>query len=299
MDRSANNGQRQQPVSGKLLSARGFTLIELMIAMTMTLIVVGAFINLFIKENKSYMTESLRQEMNLNGRMALDDIQREAMNAGTGIPGLFPAVQVFDGGPDEPDTITFIYVPQSNLTLKFATSPPPNANANSMKFSSDSDVADLEVGDHLIIYDETDFNIIEVTSLNVHSGTAVFVPPAGVNTSDGLAKAYNPANTVIARVSLMSITVDKTDPDRPEMVRFKGNNLLGAVAIDIENLQVTIIFEDGDTASVADDSDADTTNDPMDLRAIIVRLVARSSRTDEISEEPDDYWRQEDRKSVV
>lgn len=275
------------------LSTRGFSLVEMLIGMTITLLIVGAFINLFIRQNQAYTSESLRQEMSLNGRIALDEIQREAMNAGTGLPGLFASVQIFDGGPDQPDTVTFIYVPPSDITLKFATSPKPNAAANSMKFSGDSDVADLVEGDHLIIFDETDFNIIEITSLNVHSGTAVFVPPAGVNTPDGLAKAYDPATTVIARVSLFSLTVDYSDPERPELVKFRGSYNQGAVAIDIENLQVTIVFADGDTASVANDEDADLTNDSMDLRAVIVKLTARSSRPDSRYQVGDQYYRQE------
>ncbi len=275
------------------LSTGGFSLVEIMIGMTITLIIVGAFINLFIKQNQSYNSESLRQEMSLNGRTALDEIQREAMNSGTGLPGLFAAVQVFDSGPDQPDTVTFIYVPPMDITLKFATSPKPNASANSMKFSGDSDVADLVVGEHLIIFDETAFNIIEITSINVPSGTAVFVPPAGVNTPDGLAKAYDPPTTTIARVALMSLTVDYSDPDRPELVKFRGSNRLGAVAIDIENLQVTVIFEDGDMASAADDSDADLTNDSMDLRAVIVKLTARSARPDPRYQVGDHYYRLE------
>jgi type II secretory pathway pseudopilin PulG len=275
------------------LSSMGFSLVEMMIGMTITLLIVGAFINLFIKQNQQYMSENLRQEMSLNGRTALDEIQREAMNAGTGLPGLFSSVQVFDGGPDNPDTVTFIYVPPSDLTLKFSSSPKPNASANSMKFSVDSDVADLVVGDHLIIYDESDFNIIEITSINVSSGTAVFVPPAGVNSPTGLAKAYDPPTTIIARVSLFSLTVDETDPERPELVKFRGSELLGAVAMDIENLQVTIIFADGDTASVADDIDSDDTNDSRDLRAVKVHLKVRSPRPDPHYQEGDHYYRQE------
>ncbi len=273
---------------------RGFSLVEMMIGLTITMIVVGAFINLLINQNKSYSSESLRQEMHITGRVALDEIQREAMNSGTGLPGLLPPIQVFDGGTTEPDTITFIYVPQTNISLGFATTPPPNANANSMKFSATSDDDSLSVGDHLIIYDESDFNIIEITNINTASHTAVFVPPAGVNTPSGLAKAYDPASTVITRVSVTSMTVDKSDSQHPQLIKFKGSNMLGTVAYDIENLQVLIYFEDGDTASVADTTDGDTTNDPMDLDAVEVTVTARSSRADtERNMTGDQYWRQE------
>jgi len=277
------------------LDSRGFSLVEMMIGLTITMIVIGAFINLLINQNKSATSEGLRQDMNLSGRIALDEIQREAMNAGTGLPGLFSSVQVFDAGSTEPDTITFLYVPITNIRLKFATSPPPNASANAMKLSADSDVDSLNVGEHLIIFDEIDFNVIEISNINTSSRTVNFVPPASVyNLSSGLAKAYNPATATIARVSIMSITVDKSDPDHPKLVKFRGSTLLGAVANDIENMQVLIQFEDGGSASFTDDSDADNTNDMLDLRAVEVTVSARSTRPDyDRNQEGDHYWRQD------
>jgi hypothetical protein len=275
------------------LSTRGFSLVEILIGMTITLMIVGAFINLFIKQNQAYSSESLRQEMSLNGRIALDEIQRQSMNAGTGLPGLFSSVQVYDGGPDEPDTVTFIYVPQVNIRLKFADSPPPNMHANTIHFSDDSEGDELVLGDILLVYDAVNFTMVQVSHI-LGPDHVNFVPPRSVyNTPEGLNAKYDPATAVITRVSVRSMTVDKSDPDRPELVMFRGDSTLGAVAMDIENLQVTIIFEDGDTASVANDEDADDTNDSMDLRAVIVKLEARSSRPDSRYQVGDQYYRQE------
>ena len=55
-------------------NSSGFSLVELLIGLTITMLIVGAFIDLFIRQNKSYSSESLRQEMNLNGRIGLDEI---------------------------------------------------------------------------------------------------------------------------------------------------------------------------------------------------------------------------------
>lgn len=271
---------------------KGFSLVELLIGLTITMIVVGAFIDLFVNQSKSYSSENLRQEMYLTGRIALDEIQREGMNSGTGVPGLFSPVQVMNGPPGEPDTVTFIYVPPTNITLKLGKSPAPTAQT--FFLSSDSDVADLVLGDHLIIWDETEFNIIELTQILVSNAKVNFVPPVGVNTPDGLAHAYDPPTTHIARVAVFSITVDKTDSNHPMLSKFRGNYPVGTVAYDIEDLQATIIFADGDTASVADDDDADDTNDAMDLRAILVTVTARSSHPDENYQlSADHYYRQE------
>lgn len=272
---------------------KGFSLVELLIGLTMTMIIVGAVINLFINQSKSYNNESLRQEMFLTGRIALDEIQREAMNAGTGLPGLFSSVQVMNGAAGEPDTVTFIYIPPTDITLKLQKSPAPTAQTFFM--TTDSDIDQLVLGDHLIIWDETGFNIIELTQILVSNGKVNFVPPAGVNTPAGLDHAYDPPTTHIARVAVYSITVDNdTDTDHPFLYKFRGNYPVGTVAYDIEDLQVTIIFADGDTAGVADDTDADETNDAMDLRGVLATVTARSSRpVEDYQLSEDGYYRQE------
>ena len=272
---------------------KGFSLVELLIGLTITMIIVGAFINLLINQTDSHNNESLRQEMYLTGRVALDEIQREAMNAGTGLPGLFSSVQVMNGAAGEPDTVTFIYIPPVDITLKLKTSPAPAAQ--NFFLTDDSDINDLVVGDHLIIWDETEFNIIEITNIFPNNPKVVFVPPVGVNTPDGLAHAYVPATTHIARVAVYSITVDNdTDPDHPFLNKFRGGYPVGTIAYDIEDLQVTIIFADGDTASVADDTDADETNDAMDLQGVLATVTARSSRpVEDYQLSEDGYYRQE------
>lgn len=282
--------QMHQPLKVK---NKGFSLVELLIGMTITMIVVGAFINLIINQSNAYNDESLRQEMFLTGRIALDEIQREAMNAGTGLPGLFSSVQIMNGSAGEPDTVTFIYIPPVNISLELQKS--PAAAAQNFFMTTDSDINDLVLGDHLIIWDETFFNIIELTQITVSNGKVNFVPPVGVNTPDGLAHAYDPPTTHIARVAVYSITVDNdTDPDHPFLTKFRGNYPLGTIAYDIEDLQATIIFADGDTASVANDTDADDTNDAMDLRGVLVTVTARSSRpVEDYQLSADHYYRQE------
>ena len=274
---------------------RGFSLVELLIGMTITMIIVGAFINLLMNQTDAYNDENLRQEMFLTGRIALDEIQREAMNAGTGLPGLFSSVQVMNGAGDEPDTVTFIYIPPTDITLKMETS--PSWTAQTFQLTLDSDAGELVVGDHLIVWDETAWVIIEITQLlnQPNQKKVNFVPPVGVNQPWGLGHTFDPPTTNVARVAVFSITVDNdTDPDHPFLTKFRGGHPVGTIAYDIEDLQVTIIFADGDTASFADDTDADNTNDAMDLRGVLATVTARSARPIEDYElSADGYYRQE------
>ena len=49
---------------------KGFSLVELLIGMTITMLIVGAFINLLMNQTDAYNDENLRQEMFLTGRIA-------------------------------------------------------------------------------------------------------------------------------------------------------------------------------------------------------------------------------------
>ena len=171
----------------------------------------------------------------------------------------------------------------------------PSATSQTCFLTDDSDVDQLVVSDHLIIWDETAWTIIEITHINVSNSKINFVPPVGVNQPWGLGHAYDPPTTHVARVAVYSITVDKdTDPDHPFLTKFRGGYPVGTIAHDIEDLQVKIIFADGDTASVANDTDADETNDAMDLRGILVTVTARSARPIEGYQLTEDgYYRQE------
>lgn len=84
----------------------GFTLVELMVAMTIGLIVLAAIYNIFIIQNKSFDVEEQITEMQQNARAALDIMSREIRMAG--------------------------YDPNSNATAKIIT-----ATASSLSFSVD------------------------------------------------------------------------------------------------------------------------------------------------------------------
>ncbi len=52
------------------------------------------------------------------------------------------------------------------------------------------------------------------------------------------------------------------------------------LAENIEDLQVFIIFTDGDEANTYDDTDVDNTNDYDDIRSIRISILARTDRPD-------------------
>jgi type IV pilus assembly protein PilW len=75
----------------------GFSLIELMVALVVTMIVVGAIYGLLADSQTGFRREPERTERQQNIRAAMDMIMRDIDNAGSGLP---PFTQVFTQGLD-------------------------------------------------------------------------------------------------------------------------------------------------------------------------------------------------------
>jgi type IV pilus assembly protein PilW len=89
----------------------GFSLVEMMVAMLITMIVMASVFTLLQKGQTSFQREPEVAEMNQNARYGLDMIMRDLTDAGYGdsLPVL-SAVVPTDGGGDTPDQVTIVYV---------------------------------------------------------------------------------------------------------------------------------------------------------------------------------------------
>jgi prepilin-type N-terminal cleavage/methylation domain-containing protein len=80
-----------EPSSGE----RGFSLVELLVAMVVTLIITGAIYGLLASGQNAFRREPLLSERQQNIRSAMDIIQADLATAGAGLPAQF---QIFDNG---------------------------------------------------------------------------------------------------------------------------------------------------------------------------------------------------------
>ncbi|MBW1972185.1 MAG: prepilin-type N-terminal cleavage/methylation domain-containing protein [Deltaproteobacteria bacterium] len=71
---------------------KGLTLIELMVALVLATLVVGAVYNAFISQQKAYTIQEQVAEMHANARHALEMITRDVRMAGFGVPAGNPYV---------------------------------------------------------------------------------------------------------------------------------------------------------------------------------------------------------------
>lgn len=102
--------KEQEPVTGSCkrrsearhvirLDPHGFTLAELLVALTMGVIVVGSMLAFFISQAQGSRLASIRIEAVQRARFAAEMLRREISFAGAGIPAAQPMI-VF-GGPDD------------------------------------------------------------------------------------------------------------------------------------------------------------------------------------------------------
>lgn len=92
--------------SGRL--EHGFTLVEVVIAMALTIAVMGAVFGLLLGGQRSFQREPEIADLNQNARVGVDMISRDLIMAGYKTP-VTSAVLWADGGDINPDEITVVF----------------------------------------------------------------------------------------------------------------------------------------------------------------------------------------------
>ncbi|MCK4425427.1 MAG: PilW family protein [Deltaproteobacteria bacterium] len=263
----------------KSSNSKGITLIELVVAMFIVGIVSIAIFTAFKSQQRSYLIQDQVAEMQQNLRAAMLMTSRDVRMAGFGFGGYVNSIETFNNNPDRVD---LIYADAGVTTSISDTMTSPSSI-----FKVDS-TAGFQDGDLIIITDGTSGTLMQITHVSSsastlqHNPSSVVNPPGGHNTfpsPDGYGKGSK-----IYKLKYVSYDVDSTDPDHPTM-RVDPDGPLGAgayqpLADNIEDLQVVIIFVNGNEANTYDDTDGDLTNDYDDIRSIRISILARTDRPD-------------------
>ncbi len=78
-------------------STEGFTLFELLVAMTVTGILTGATLSIALSSREMFETDRHRTTINQNLRIGMDMLGIDIRQAGERMPGDAPAVEIEDG----------------------------------------------------------------------------------------------------------------------------------------------------------------------------------------------------------
>jgi type II secretory pathway pseudopilin PulG len=194
----------------KAKGERGFSLLELIVAVLLTVGLTGAVLALMNRNQQVFVSESNVTDMHQNLRVAMDLLTRDVQASGMGLPrsnGSFAAVFYKDGANTTPDTIMIVngdpYAPAADVTDKPASGTeflcmlPPDVtttgSGTSIQFTylgQDNQSKTIyksfsTESRYYICYDDTKARVMALSANATLTGT-------GTNTR--LRLLYNPAN---------------------------------------------------------------------------------------------------------
>jgi len=203
----------------KVQQQNGMTLIEILIALTLSLVLIGGVIQLFLTSKQTYrMNESLAR-LQESGRLALDSLSRDLRMAGyqgCADPGSVVSESVMNNPPTTNLSKTAIAggdggAGTDSLTIQFASGLAAKLKQNidlaNAQAVADSNPEDIGVNDVLMLADCATVHMLRVTAVNSGAGDVTFTYGASENDLSKITKVYGPANTQVLRFNSVTYSV--------------------------------------------------------------------------------------------
>lgn len=279
-------------------SRNGFTLVEMMMAITIASLIVGAAMSMFDSFMKNERAESIRTEVHQNARYAVDMLTREILEAGEGLDptAKFAVVSTADGNSGAPDTL-FIVRSDAGTAVHQVLEPTGDPLKEILLNLTCADsVLDIRPGSVLHLARGPTRGLAVVNSVT-RNETGVSCPPVdpdadighvvlGVTAAAGKHGWKLKANrdgAAAHRVNVAVYFIDTAGPT-PVLVRATrqeaGQWVGPPIAEGMVDFQAELVFGDGDVAAEASSKDTDATNDYDDIFTVRAYLTARAWRTD-------------------
>ena len=220
----------------------GFTLVELLIAMTIGLIILAALSSTFIMQRKAYDVQEQIVEMVQNVRAAMDMMTREIRMAGCGDPDLswidwvtsptIDANPIIEEGGSDPDIIHIVGCFDSSLASLSASA---SSGTTSLTLQNATEAGKFNTNKKKLISIDGLENAI-ITGI-LGSTLTIDTDPATTG-NQGLSRGYG-ANTLIYLVKVITYSIVEED----NTLRLKRNENTGGgrqpLAENIEDLQIS------------------------------------------------------------
>jgi type II secretory pathway pseudopilin PulG len=249
--------------SMKAMNSKGFTLVEVLISMAITIIVMGAVFGLLTRGQRSFEREPQVADLQQSARTALDMVSKDVLQAGSGLPPEFPSFTPKDVDPTvgdqgaNPDVIEIVGASQPTGQLHFDRVRIEAFDGTSVMLVGERDTGmsdtGLQLGDLVAIYSNYNSTtneiywalrwVVDEPVEGVHPSTGhpvvelslspsyngVTVPPS-YSRYEGFA-APDPFNGYITRVSVVryQTEMDGTDLILMRQVDFGQRNPVGLV----------------------------------------------------------------------
>ncbi|MGI9627855.1 MAG: PulJ/GspJ family protein [Longimicrobiales bacterium] len=264
----------------------GFTMIELLLSMTVGLVIIGATMAFAQTTWRDIESSSVREDTYRDARFIAMALERDFAYTGVSLASTVEFGSLMVAG----DTVMILSVPytpaQSFAHSLDVSAVGPNpmgatgtcatncvdlvAEADSTHDFAVGDLARIQVNDErrlLLVTGIT--NSDDVFDLEWYNVAQIMHLPAGLSTGPSLDRF----STFVQKLQTVIYYVDGTDLYRAQSLTATGEPDGVLLASGIHDWQVKLIFKDGDEADNANPTDGDATNDYDDLLG--VRITAK------------------------
>ena len=269
-------------MSAKAQPNRGFTLIEMLVALPLGLLILSAALSFAVMTWRLIQADQLREEVYRNARFIGMSFERDLREAGVGIASTI----TFGTLATWADTIVILQVPQDARAYELepgagATNPLPPGGTCGMQcvtLRAQMGGVDLQPRDlaRLQVNDVRRLIIVQSITPNPPDYDIVFTNapeilglPAGL--SGGL--RLDRFATFVQRLALVVYYPDGERLMRAERLYLDGRPDGDILAYGVQSFEARLLFIDGDEADEADPGDSDTTNDFDDLLGIRIETT--------------------------
>jgi len=301
------------------MARRGFSLIEMMIAVLVSSVVIAGLYSIFNLQSLQFLYQDLQMEMHQNVRFGTDMISRSIRMAGYGTGGTvtgyhgsstddstLPVVMSWDAqGDNDSDAITVVYADPSlrlNTEPAIETCDTEAFDFNLSILDHDEKLGEYEAGELLICSDYANLTGIEsymwvITSVSTSSGVIAVESNDGYSDyADVCGDSENLSPSMLcSKAHVVTYYIDADDSDgvgpgsADNPVLMMDLNLDWPAADDvplvdnIEDLQIEYCVNDGstDVNCIDDDwSNGVSSGSETDVWMVRISMVGRSSRKD-------------------
>ena len=246
--------------------ARGFTLIELMIALTVMGLVLVAVFSTFFRSQKVGQTMSTTVNLRQGVRGANQLLERELRMAGSGwgrvavdrykagggTDSLF-AINFGPGGTAQCDSVNILGGWTAATTLR-AGMPTPSSGLPVVSTTG------FAVNDLVVVSNGSSAHMFQVTAVQASPATltdassSTYNPPSGYTLTNWPAGGYT-TGTQVYRASLVTYKMDSTTFRKPALTRREFGGAPQLVAYEVSKFQILYRMQDGTTTRSPSDLD--------------------------------------------
>jgi len=239
---------------------KGFTLVELLIAVLLAAVVTSAAMGIYIAQHKQLIVQDEVTDMQANIRAAAVELTSKIRMAGYNVPEMVPSLE---GKDTNPDTIVVTYDGGGleDVTIEHEM-PLPSAELR----CDGHDISGLHDNDWVYIWDP----IVETGEFFLVSHVQVAACHIQHNTMP-LSRCY-PEGSQLLMLNQFKYYIDNSDPDHPNLVCWTPQTGPQVFAENITDLNFKYVLASGAVVDVFPNEDM--------VREVLITIDARTDKRD-------------------